>query len=304
MITCALVRSYKPVSLMFFFQWRTFRFVYVSDIAQMYRQILIHKSDRDYQRILWTSISDSEPVAYRLNTVTYGTASTPYLALRVIRKLVEDEGTSFPLASDVLLRQIYIDDCLFGADSEEQILKIREKVRTLLGKGEFQLRKWASNSASLLQDIDPAEHGLAIEKPLKEDESLKILSIFWIPIQDTYHFRIHLLEKSVLTKRSVLSLIARLYDPLGWVSPVVIIAKSYMQKLWLKSLSWDEPLPPDLINFWCSYYKDLPNLEQLSIPCWTGQVIAVLESSLQGFSDASDCICLDWSFVVRCFLRN
>ena len=135
----------------------------------MYRQSLIHKSDRDYQRILWTSISDSEPVAYRLNTVTYGTASAPYLALRVIRQLVEDEGSSFPLASDVLLRQIYIDDCLFGADSEEQILKIREEVRTLLGKGKFQLRKWASNSDSLLRDIDPADHGLAIEKPLKED---------------------------------------------------------------------------------------------------------------------------------------
>ena len=246
----------------------------------MYRQSLIHKSDRDYQRILWTSISDSEPVAYRLNTVTYGTASAPYLALRVIRQLVEDEGSSFPLASDVLLRQIYIDDCLFGADSEEQILKIREEVRTLLGKGKFQLRKWASNSDSLLRDIDPADHGLAIRKPLKEDESLKILGIFWTPIQDTYRFRIELLEKSVLTKRSVLSLIARLYDPLGWVSLVVIIAKSFMQKLWLKSLSWDEPLPSDLIKFWCSYYKDLPNLEQLSIPRWTGQGREVLESSL------------------------
>ena len=97
-------------------QRRTFRIVYASDIAQMYRKILIHMSDRDYQRILWTSIPDSEPVAYRLNTVTYGTLWASYLALRVIRQLVEDEGFSFPLASDVLLRQIYIDEGLFGAD--------------------------------------------------------------------------------------------------------------------------------------------------------------------------------------------
>ena len=201
-----------------------------------------------------------------MNTVTYGTASAPYLALRVIRQLLEDEGSTFPLTSDVLLRQIYIDDCLFGTDSEEQSLKIREEVRTLLGKRKFQLRKWASNFASLLRDIYPADHDLANEKPLKEDESLKILGIFCIHIQDTYRFRIQLLGKLVLSKRSVLSLIARLYDPLGRVSPVVIIAKSLMQKLWLKSLSWDEPLPPDLINFWCSYHRNLPNLEQLSIP--------------------------------------
>ena len=97
------------------------------------------------------------------------------------------------------------------------------------------------NSASLLRDIDPADHGLAIEKPLKEDEPLNILGIFWIPIQDTYRFRIQLLEKSVLTKRSVLFLIARLYDPLGWISPVAIIAKSFMQKLCLKSLETAQP---------------------------------------------------------------
>ena len=75
-----------------------------------------------------------------MNTlISDGTASATYLALRVIRQLMEDESSSFPLTSDVLLRQFYIDDCLFGADSEEQILKIREEIETLLGKIKFQL---------------------------------------------------------------------------------------------------------------------------------------------------------------------
>ncbi|XP_043478770.1 uncharacterized protein LOC122509075 [Leptopilina heterotoma] len=101
--------------------WRTYRFVYVSDIAQMYRQILIDERDRDYQRILWFSTSLSNPIQFRLNTVTYGTTAAPFLALRVLKQLVKDEGDSFPLASFVLEHQIYIDDCIFGADSKERI---------------------------------------------------------------------------------------------------------------------------------------------------------------------------------------
>ena len=59
----------------------------------MYRQILIDERDRDYQRILWTSKLKSEPIAFRLNTVTYGTAAAPFLVLRVFRQLVLDEGS-------------------------------------------------------------------------------------------------------------------------------------------------------------------------------------------------------------------
>ena len=52
-------------------QWRTYRFVYASDIVKMYRQILIHERDRDYQRILWIPNPNSEPIEFRLNTVTW-----------------------------------------------------------------------------------------------------------------------------------------------------------------------------------------------------------------------------------------
>lgn len=84
----------------------------------MYRQIRIDERDADYQRILWRS-SPSSPIAeYRLLTVTYGTASAPYQALRVLKQLAHDEGASYPLAVPVLNQQTYVDDCLFGADDK------------------------------------------------------------------------------------------------------------------------------------------------------------------------------------------
>ncbi|XP_033231516.1 uncharacterized protein LOC117182529, partial [Belonocnema kinseyi] len=203
-------------------------------------------------------------------------------------QLTKDEGAELPLASTVLSRQIYIDNCLFGADSREEILKIREEMKTLLNRGKFQLRKWASNSASLNEDIDATDHGLAIEKPFREDDSLKILGILWVPAQDTYRYHIQPFENSIVTKRSVLSVIARLYDPLGWVSPVIIVAKVFMQKLWMNSVSWYETLPQELSDVWQSYCEELLILRQCSIPRWTGQGFEVMCSTIQGFSDASN----------------
>ncbi|XP_043478771.1 uncharacterized protein LOC122509077 [Leptopilina heterotoma] len=52
--------------------------------------------------------------------------------------------------------------------------------------------------------------------------------------------------------------------------------------MWLKALTWDESLPQDLSEFWLSYYSDLSNLENLSIPRWTGQGEEVIESSIHG----------------------
>ncbi|XP_029678862.1 uncharacterized protein LOC115244965 [Formica exsecta] len=153
-------------------QWRRYKYVYSSDIAKMYRQIHIDARDIDYQRILWKS-SLSEPlIDYQLLTVTYGMSCAPFLALRVLKQLVIDESQHFPLAVPILSDNIYVDDLLFGADDTIRIRQARDQLNSMLKRGGFVLRKWASNSPSLLEDIEIADHGLATNKPLSEDEQI------------------------------------------------------------------------------------------------------------------------------------
>ena len=71
----------------------------------MYQQILVDSRDIDYQCIVWQSNPDEPITDYRLLTVTYGTAATPYLTLRVLDQLVDDESAAFPLAVPVLRYQ-------------------------------------------------------------------------------------------------------------------------------------------------------------------------------------------------------
>ncbi|XP_029671978.1 uncharacterized protein LOC115240763 [Formica exsecta] len=118
-------------------QWRTYKYVYSSNIAKMYRQIHIDARDIDYQRILWKS-SLSEPlIDYQLLTVTYGMSCAPFLALRVLKQLVIDEGQHFQLAVPILSDNIYVDDLLFGADDTIRIRQARDQLNSMLKRGDW-----------------------------------------------------------------------------------------------------------------------------------------------------------------------
>ncbi|XP_029172429.1 uncharacterized protein LOC114941586 [Nylanderia fulva] len=268
-------------------RWRQFRYVYTADIAKMYRQILVDQRDTDYQRILWRSDVDAPIEDYQLQTVTYGTASAPYLAIRVLNQLALDDGHDFPAAVPVLQQHTYVDDCVFGADDIPLARKTKDQLVSLLNRAGFQLRKWASNNQSLLADIDPHDHGLAQAKTLQTDDSLKVLGLKWNPYVDAFQFEISLSTEVPATKRAVLATIATIFDPLGWLTPVVITAKIFMQKLWTARCEWDAVLPHELFAAWRSYYAHLSTLREILIPRWNGYGSDTVSAEIHGFADAS-----------------
>jgi len=267
-------------------QWRQFRFVYTADIAKMYRQILVDPRDIDYQRIRWQPDSVKDPCDYQLLTVTYGMTCAPYLALRVLQCLADDDGARFPLAAPILRTQIYVDDVLFGDHDIEALRNKRDQLVSLLRCAHFELHKWASNTTVLLDDIDPSDHGLACSKSLATDERVKVLGIVWSPALDQFRFKVSLDTAISSSKRAVLSVIAKLYDPLGWVTPVTVSAKIIMQQLWRAQIGWDDPIPTAIFARWQKFYATLPQLNKVSLDRWTGaQPDSTFE--LHGFADAS-----------------
>lgn len=193
----------------------------------------------------------------------------PYLALRVLRQLAKNDRHLFPLAVSVLRDHIYVDDVLFGAHNIPDLLRLRDQLILLLRRGHFELRKWASNSARLLADIDPSDHGLACSKSIAIDDHIKILGVSWNPSRDAFKFNVTLLNPMPTSKREILSTIARLYDPLGWVTPVTISTKIFMQHLWREKLDWDSRIPEPLLSRWQRLYSRLECLNQVKIDRWT-----------------------------------
>lgn len=254
----------------------------------MYRQILVDARDQDYQRIVWFDTEFNAVQDFRLQTVTYGTASAPYLALRVIKQLIRDEDNDFPLAAQILQENIYVDDVLFGAEEIPVLRQAREQVCSLLSRGKFTLRKWASNVPALLSEIPVADHGLANNRIFQENETVPILGISWIPNQDALRFQIDLPTSIPNTKRQILSMIAKIFNPLGWITPVTVSAKIFMQQLWRVKLEWDDVIPTTLFNRWESIFRTFDNLDDIYLSRWTNQDADSSRLELHGFADASN----------------
>ncbi|XP_043484706.1 uncharacterized protein LOC122512738 [Leptopilina heterotoma] len=126
-------------------RFRLFTYALTADIQQMYRQILVAENYRLFKKILWR-FSLEEPIQiHTVNTVTFETSCAPYLAIRTLRQLADDEENTFPLASKILKRDFNVDDLLTGSQTFQGALELRNDLIQLLEKGGFNLRKWASN---------------------------------------------------------------------------------------------------------------------------------------------------------------
>ncbi|XP_062711451.1 uncharacterized protein LOC134289531 [Aedes albopictus] len=216
-------------------RFRSHQIAFVADVEKMYWQTLIHPHCR---RILWR-FNPSQPIATNeMETVMYGFGSTLFLATRTVVQIVQDSAEEYPAAAPKAEKDFYVDDFMSGSDDSA---------------AGFPLKKWASNSPEALADVPAKDLALAPYHDLQDTHSVSTLGLIWEPTSDMMSFKVHLpLPAPVLTRRKIMSYIAQIFDPLGLVGPVIVVAKLFMQRLWaLKTedddpFEWDRTLPANL----------------------------------------------------------
>lgn len=266
--------------------FRQYRYVFTCDIQQMFRQILVCPQHQVYQAILWRDSPDKPIQVYMLTTVTYGVTTSPYLALRTLAQLVQDEGRNHPKAAQILRHNIFVDDIVAGASAFDETIDLLRDVIALLKRGGFTLKKWSSNNPKILSTINDCDKEPLVTTPF--GNMIGLLGMKWSPEKDVFIYNISLkphVRHAVLTKRIVLSELAQLYDPCGWLAPVLFVAKSFLQRLWLHPFDWDTPLPPEHSNMWAMFRESLADLQSVTVP----RLIARDSDNiiLHGFCDAS-----------------
>ncbi|XP_011689310.1 PREDICTED: uncharacterized protein LOC105450902 [Wasmannia auropunctata] len=269
-------------------RWRRHRFVLVTDIEKMYRQVRVHEADRDLQRVVWRSGRHNAMQEYQLNTVTYGFTCAPFLAIRTLQQLASDEGERFPQGARVLRQDVYVDDVLTGADTTTEARSIRDQLIQLCTAGGFPLRKWAANADELLEDIAPEHQQHCEHREWEPEQCHSTLGLQWHPRQDVFAYRVRLRQEETVTKRVVLAETARLFDPLGWIAPVVVRAKILIQVLWMRRIDWDQTLSSEDQRTWQRLREELPLLENVRMPRWLCTSTAGGGVEIHGFADASE----------------
>lgn len=268
-------------------RFRQYQFVLTGDVKMMYRQILVNPDQRKFQKIFWRSSPLDSLKVFTLNTVTYGTASAPYLATRCLKQLSNDLQTSNPLVANIIANDFYVDDLITGSDSIDSLIQIRKDISSTLNSAGFELRKFMSNNELVLENLS-CDIDLQVLN-FGTHENYKTLGVLWNSNKDHIQFEIGDVTSMSIkpTKRNILSTISSIFDPLGLVSPVIVNAKLLIQALWEQKLGWDDVIPQNLQTSWYELRDSLHCLNTIRIPRY-----AILKNSirieLHGFCDSSE----------------
>ena len=266
------------------------------DISKMYHRVLVPEEDQHVHRFLWRNMeTEKEPDVYVKTVLTFGDKPAPAMAQIALQKTAEENLASHPEAAKAIKDNSYMDDICDSVETVERARKQTDDIDTVLATGGFKVKGWTSNKTEK-NDSD----GEMEIKMLKGDSGEKVLGIAWNNQTDTFSFKVktglmqHTSKEDCsnkhqpsLTKREILSRIARIYDPIGFAAAFLIRAKIGMQQLWESGYEWDQELPSEICQKWSDLFIELEQLNELTFPrCLTPESTLGLPM-LCIFSDAS-----------------
>ena len=273
-------------------RFRTYRIALTTDVSRMYRAVLLTESDKDLHRFVWRSNPNSKLKDYRMTRITFGVSASSFIANMCVKQNALDFAVDYPKAARETTKSFYVDDGLTGADSVSETVELQNELQTLFSKGGFLLRKWNSSDPTVLHQIKPelrdTQSTISFTDP--EVNYTKALGIEWDSIQDKFRLAVaDLPPMKAVTKRALISDIAKTFDALGWFSPVIVKAKILLQSLWAEKLDWDDLVPESVLSEWKKWRIDLNVLTSHHISrCYYPKDIKVTSTQLHGFSDASE----------------
>ena len=242
----------------------------MADIKAMFYQVRVPKCDRDYLRFLWWPQGDiQKPMKeYRMNVHLFGATSSPSCANFALRRTAKEAESRYDKqVTDALYQNFYVDDCLISIATEQEAIKLAGDLRSICAEGGFKLTKWMSNNRAVIHSIPESDRSKEMAEVDMDKEDLpneKVLGMLWSPERDQFGFQIAIKDRPP-TRRGILSSVSSVYDPLGFIGPVVLTAKQILQDLCRQQYDWDDQIPhvhhdplagvaqrsTDVIRLWC-----------------------------------------------------
>ena len=224
------------------------------DIRMAFLNLYVHEYDRDFHRFLL--YIDNKITIYRFNRLPFGNASSPFILNATLKYHVN----LFPpsRATAELNSNIYVDNLITGVDTVEEAEILYRETCYILQSANLPLDKWNSNT-SLLNNIFKSQNVSSV--------SCKYLGVEWDSHKDVITFSLILPEYNKFTKRTLLSLVSSIFDPLGIISPFTLMGKMLFQRVWClgPQQGWDDPLPLELTEIFQNWLATSHELKGFKI---------------------------------------
>ena len=273
-------------------RFRKNKIALVADVEAMFHQVRVEPSHTNALRFLWWKDGDlnNEPIVCQMLVHLFGATSSPSCANFSLRQTAIEFGHLYkPVISSIINNNFYVDDCLVSLPSVEDAIYVYNSLTSILARRGFHLTKWIANHEEVLNEISESERSKRAQQYLvggPTDD--RVLGIQWNVNDDQFTFDVKLTHKPS-TRRGILSTVASLYDPLGFVAPVLLKAKRLLQVLCKQNLGWDDPIGEPKLEQWKDWIEALHDLNAVKVPrCFKpsefGKVVSV---QIHHFADAS-----------------
>ncbi len=269
------------------------------DLEKAFLQIRIRELERDSLRFHWKPPGSDSIEVYRFTRALFGLTCSPFLLGGVLNEHLNSWESRCPEIVKEIRDGLYVDDLMAGGVRVEEVAEKKVKATEIFQDATFRLHKWHSNVRELEEpsdaDVDaeePSDADVDAEEPTYAKQQLgskqtetKLLGLPWDKTQDNLSV-VTCNEKPATTKRAALSQLAKVYDPLGLVSPTTLFGKLLYREMCEAKFSWDVEFPEVFQKKWEEWCNRMP--ECFSVPRPLAPYFVPIESiTLHAFGDAS-----------------
>ena len=273
------------------------------DIKQMFHGFKIREEETKYQSFIWRDCDTSAtPTLYALLTCVQGAKDSPFKCIQTTRDHLLEHIEDFRETVESAIRDSYVDDICSVWPTVETAHKFVMELVEILAKAGLGLYKLVSNSQNLIELL-PREmrceqtpltftDGVATAADLDPTTSSSTLGVGWDPSTDLFCYTgfSRIVDERPLTKRTLASQMAKVWDPLGLLGPFTVTSKILVRECHLLGVGWDELVPPRVTEPWNEWASQLSQFTELAFPrtLWKGNSEPAVERQLHICTDASE----------------
>ena len=249
-------------------------FLLLGDIEKAFLQISLREEDRDAFRFLFNVNGEEE--RFRFTRVPFGAEASPFMLAATLQHHYDCQPEDLHETVQVLRGNTYVDNLMKTANDVGSLGKFKEEATQILANAKFPVHKWESNFIELESENMPNPG--------------KILGHNWDKREDTLVIQVpKSLEETPLTKRTMLSQLGKIYDPLGIISATMVEGKRLYRDACDENRSWNKEVSSSIAKDWNKWTKQLRDVK---IPRSLIRDSATVEAvDIHQFADASNLAC-------------
>ncbi|CAL8080962.1 unnamed protein product [Orchesella dallaii] len=246
-----------------------------SDIRKAFQMIEVKPEDRKYLRFLWwEDYVTGKMIEYQHQRVLFGATCSPFILGVVLEFHLTHLAPPDEQCGRKLLEGFYVDNYIGSEDTMEEYHTFRNKATSIMAEARMDLRMWMSNGDQFEDTATLTTSILGLKWDRTTDELFVPAGGIKIPEE--------------LTKRTLLSVVHKVFDPLGFLAPALIPMKIILQKTWINKMKWDQELPKEEARVFMAWFEEMPWLQKIRIPrLATDGQLDKTRWSLHTFTDAS-----------------